>query len=416
VSGVALILSGGGARGAYEVGVLSYALDHLAHVARRPTRIDLVLGTSVGAINGCFLASHMSEPVFGIRRLANLWSDVRVDEVLGFGVRQIAALPRLLRGGGPTGAGVFDVSPMARLVEREIDWRAIARALRDRRLRALSVSATEVGTGKTVLFMQTAPGVKLPREAPPRTVIRHARIGPVHALASAAIPILFPPVRMGHHLYMDGGVRQNTPIAPALRLGASHIFVIGLSRELGGLPKGIPERPPNVAFVIGKVLNAFLLDHVTSDFEVLDRVNTMIDLGAKAFGPDFLDRLNATARETGHLPYRRVQTLVVKPSQDLGTLAADHIHSSKLRAGPSLRRILALLDVGEASEADLASYLLFDGAFARKLIELGRGDAEKQASEIAAFFEDAEETARAEEIYVDGRGGPEDAGSRRARP
>ncbi len=391
MSGLALILSGGGARGAYEVGVLSYALDHLHHIRKRPVRFDYVLGTSVGAINGCFLASHIDEPVFGVRRLANLWSDVRVDEVLGFGLSQITSLPRLLLGGGAQAVGVFDVSPMARLVEREIDWRAITRALREKKMRALSVSATEVSTGKTVLFMQTAPGVKLPAVAPPRTVIRHSRVGPVHALASAAIPIMFPPVRLGHHLYMDGGIRQNTPIAPALRLGASHIFVIGLSRELSGLPKGSTQEPcPNVAFVLGKVLNAFLLDHVTSDFEVLDRVNNLIDLGVETFGPAFLDQLNGAAAEAGKAPFRRVKTLVVRPSEDLGKVAADHVRSSKLRAGPSLRRLLALLDVGQATEADLASYLLFDGAFARKLIELGRTDAEAQRAEIQAFFEDAE--------------------------
>ncbi len=395
MSGVALILSGGGARGAYEVGVLSYALDHLHHLRKRQVRFDYLLGTSVGAINGCFLAAHAAEPVFGIRRLANLWSDVRVDEVLGFGVSQVAALPRLLMGGGKQAVGVFDVSPMARLVEQEIDWRAIARALRERRIRVLSVSATEVSTGKTVLFMQTAPGTKLPKQAPPRTVIRHSRIGPVHALASAAIPILFPPVRMGHHLYMDGGIRQNTPISPALRLGASHIFVIGLSRELGGLPKPALERAPNVAFVVGKLLNAFLLDHVTSDFEVLDRVNTLIDLGTETFGADFLDRLNANASGTELQPFRRVRTLVVRPSVDIGALAADHVRSTRLRAGPSLRRLLSLLDVGAATEADLASYLLFDGAFARRLIDLGRRDAEEQSDEIVEFFEDAERTAEA---------------------
>jgi NTE family protein len=366
--------------------------DHLARVRRRLPRIDLILGTSVGAINGCFLASHLGDPGLGIRRLANLWSDVNVDEVLGFGVNQITSIPRLLLGGGAESVGIFDVSPMARLVEREIAWRAIARAFRERRLVALTVSATEVSTGKTVLFMQTARGVPLPAHPPPRTVIRHARVGPIHALASAAIPILFPQVRIGQHLYMDGGVRQNTPIAPALRLGATHVFAIGLSPNLPELPKLTSEKAPNVAAVIGKVLNAFLLDHVTSDFEVLDRVNKMIDHGTHAFGPGFLDALNRTAAQAGDQTYRRVTTLVVRPSEDIGKIAASYVRSSRIKSGPTMRRLLALLDVGAASEADLASYLLFDGAFARRLIELGRADAEAQRNEIAGFFDDADES------------------------
>ena len=387
---VALILSGGGARGAYEVGVLAYVFDHFARVRRKTPKIDLILGTSVGAINGCFLASHLGDPALGTRRLANLWSDIRMDEVLGFGIGQMTALPRLLVGGGQQGVGVFDVEPMARLVEREVAWRAISRAFRERRLTALSVSATEISTGKTVLFMQTAVGTPLPPKAPPRTVIRSTRVGPIHALASAAIPVLFPPVRIGQHLYMDGGVRQNTPIAPALRLGATHVFAIGLSAEEGALPSVTPDKPPNVGFVVGKIMNAFLLDHITSDFEVLDRVNAMIDHGTRAYGLGFLESLNKVAEEVGYPPYKRVSTLTVRPTEDLGKLAQTYLRSSRLRTGPALKRLLSLLDVGEASEADLASYLLFDGGFARRLIELGRADAEAQRDAMDAFFDDAE--------------------------
>jgi NTE family protein len=390
VSRTALILSGGGARGAYEVGVLSYVFDHFARVRRRDPKIDLVLGTSVGAINGCFLASHLQDAPLGTRRLANLWSDIHMDEVLRFGPSQMAALPRLLRGGGAEATGVFDVTPMARLVEREVQWRSISRALRDRRLLGLAVSATEVQSGRTTVFMQTAPDVGYPTTMPPRTQLHKARIGPIHALASAAIPVLFPPVRVGARLFMDGGVRQNTPIAPALRLGATHVFAIGLSTE--GAEPELPssEKPPNVAFVIGKIMNAFLLDHITSDFEILDRVNAFLDLGTQVYGAGFLDTLNQAAEASGQPPLRRVHTLVIRPSEDLGKLAQRNLKSGVLRGGPALRAILGLLDVGSSSDADLASYLLFDGAFARKLIELGRADAEQKRTEIDGFFESAE--------------------------
>lgn len=392
----ALILSGGGARGAYEVGVLSHVFDHHARSGKPPPRVDLYFGTSVGAINACYLASHLDDPTLGVRRLVELWTDVRMDEVLGFGLGQLTSLPRLLTGGGRQAVGLFDVGPMARLVEREVGWRAIVRGFRERKLLGLSVSATDVQSGKTVLFVQTARGVAPPSPPPPRTIVRHARIGPIHALASAAIPILFPQVRIGHHLYMDGGVRQNTPIAPALRMGATHVFVIGLTPQLGDAPVDGAPKPPGVATVVGKVLNAILLDHITSDFEVLDRVNKMIDHGSRAFGPGFLDALNEAARASDHLPYRRVQTEVLRPSVDIGTLAAQYLRSPPPGARPALRRLLHLVDVGAASDADLASYLLFDGGFAKQLIELGRSDAEARRHEIEAFFEDVAECGRAD--------------------
>jgi NTE family protein len=137
-------------------------------------------------------------------------------------------------------------------------------------------------------------------------------------------------------------------------------------------------------------MNAFLLDHITSDFEILDRVNSFLDLGTEVYGPGFLDSLNAAAEARGQTPMRRVHTLVIRPSEDLGKLAQKNLKSGVLRGGPALRAILGLLDVGASSDADLASYLLFDGAFARRLIELGRADAEQKRTEIDRFFESAE--------------------------
>ncbi len=390
---VAMILSGGGARGAYEVGVLSYVLDGFARLRGAPPRIDILCGTSVGAINACYLAAHLADPTVGIRRLVDLWTEISLPAVLGFGLRQAMRVHRVVLGGGADAAGLFDVTPMARLIEREVPWRAIARTLRHGHLSALSVSTTEVASGRTVIFMQTGPDGTLPTTAPPRTIIRGALIGPLHALASAAIPILFPPVRIGRELYMDGGVRQNTPIAPALRLGATHVFAVGLSREVSGIESGGEDRrPPGAAMVIGKVLNAFLLDHVQSDYEVLTRVNRMIDDGESAYGQGFLDQVNKRVVHRGDLPYRRVSSLVVRPSEDIGKLAAAFVRSGSLRGGGGLtRHFLSLLDVGEATEADLASYVLFDGSFAKRLIDLGRADAEARRHEIAEFFGSASE-------------------------
>jgi NTE family protein len=389
---VAMILSGGGARGAFEVGVLSYLLDDFARLRKKPPKIDILCGTSIGAINACYLAAHMAEPTFGIRRLVNLWTEINIDDVLGFSVKQALNLPRVLLGGGGESVGIFDVTPMARLVEREIPWRAVARSLRHGHLTALSVSATEVSSGRTVIFMQTGPDGTLPTRAPPRAIIRGTLIGPLHALASAAIPFLFPPVRIGTELFMDGGIRQNTPISPALGLGATHVFAVGLSREVRGLESGGENAAhPGVALILGKILNALLLDHVTHDLEVLSRVNQLLIDGERAYGPGFLDSVNRIAKDRDVL-YRRAEKMVVRPSEDIGKLAASYIRAGKLKGSRSMaRRLLNLVDVGQATEADLASYLLFDGDFARKLIELGRADAEAKRAEIATFFGSAEE-------------------------
>ena len=391
---IAMILSGGGARGAYEVGVLWYIFDDLTRILGAPPRIEIICGTSVGAINGCYLAAHLGDPELGLRRLVELWSDLELARVLGFGVRQLASLPRVLLGGGD-GHGLFDVRPMADLVQREISWRAVSRCLRGNLLRALTVSCTEISTGRTVVFMQTAPSLTIPAAAPPRTLFRAQRIGPHHALASAAIPLLFPPVRIDDELYLDGGLRQNTPIAPALRLGATHIFAIGSSREVEGrivLEAGHQraQRAPGAAFLLGKVLNAFLLDHVDVDIELLTRINSVIVDGTRAYGPDFTHALSAQASRRGAQEYRFVNCMRVRPSEDIGRLANEHLKRGRLRGDPLLtRRLLDLIDLGVLGEAVLASYLLFDGPFCRRLIEMGRADAQARRDELVTFFRSA---------------------------
>lgn len=390
-----MILSGGGARGAYEVGVLWYIFDDLSRMRGAPPKIDILCGTSVGAINACYLAAHLTDPVLGMRRLVHLWSELQITRVLGFGPRQFAGIPRVLAGGGGEGAGFFDVRPMAELVQREISWRALARSLRRRRLRALTVSTTEVATGRTVVFMQTAPHVDIPRTAPPRTLFRGDHIGPHHALASAAIPLLFPPVRLDGELYLDGGLRQNTPISPALRLGATHIFAIGSSREFKGVRahEGAREaKAPGAAFLLGKVLNAFLLDHIDVDLELLNRLNSVIQDGTLAYGPGFREAMTREAHKRNAPAYRYVEPFTLRPTEDIGRLASDHVRRGKLIGNPVLTRwLLNALDAGVGDESDLASYLLFDGHFCRQLIEMGRADAHARRDEILAFFGDVDE-------------------------
>lgn len=391
---LAIILSGGGARGAYETGVVWYLFDELTRVRGAPPRVDILCGTSVGAINSSYVAAHLGDPVLGVRRLVDVWSSMRLDDVLGFGLRQAVSLPRVLFGGGD-GSGIFDVSPMANLVEREIPWRAITRTMQSGQLSALSLSATEVATGRTVIFMQTGPRTALPTRAPPRTLIRAERIGPQHALASAAIPLLFPPVKLNNQLYVDGGVRQNTPIAPAIRLGATHVLVVGTSRLVRGVAHTKPDlRAPGATFLLGKIMNALLLDHLDNDLGTVNLLNDMMESGTLAFGENFVDTMNSAAVTRGGHQFSTIETMVVRPTEAIGHIAAEYIHKGRMRGGRRVtRQLLKLLDVGAGDDADLASYLLFDGGFARRLIDLGRSDAHARRAELLDFLGSAEDDA-----------------------
>ncbi len=383
----AIVLSGGGARGAYEAGVLRYLYGEFARRHGEP-KVDIVSGTSVGAINGAFLASVVHDSIPGIARLVDLWGSLDLNRVIGFGFGQAARLPQILSG-GKAGAGIFDVAPLTKIVGQNMRWADLARNVRKGRLSALTISATHVATGRPWCFVDRAPGVELPSGMPPTMVVRGDRIGPQHVLASAAIPVLFPPVPVHGELYVDGGLRLNTPMSPAIHLGARRVLVVGLNAASSTpvVPAFEPGVFPGAAFLLGKVLNAFLLDHVNADYYELERMNRMIDDGIAIFGPDFVDKMNARAAEAGRPPRHRIHALAVHPSEDIGRMSAAHLRVHRARFGKFLgRTLLRLIDLGEGADADLVSYLLFDGDFARQLMELGESDTRKREDELARFF------------------------------
>ena len=391
---MAMILSGGGARGAYEVGVLSYVFDDLTRVRGGPPRIDILSGTSVGAINACYLAAHLADPVLGLRRLVHLWEELELRTVLGFGVKQVLVDPALALGRQWDGRRALRRDPhVGPRAPRDLLARRHARSSAAPAPRAQQLDHRGRFTGHTVVFMQTSPDLVIPADPPPRTLFRADHIGPQHALASAAIPLLFPPVKIDSELYLDGGLRQNTPIAPALRLGATHIFTIGSSREVKGMRvfEGKPKqnRAPGAAFLLGKILNAFLLDHVDVDLELLNRLNRVIEDGGRAFGDGFVQSMSKESQKRSAPAYRYVHNLTVRPSEDNGRLASEHDAKGRFRGDPIVaRKMFQMLYLGVGDEADLASYLLFDGAFCRQLIEMGRADAKARKDDLTAFFGD----------------------------
>lgn len=384
-----VVLSGGGARGAYEAGVLSYVFGELPASIGLIPEVDFICGTSVGAVNGAFLASVIDDPVAGVGHLGRLWTEIRLGDVMNFGMKHASQVYRVLTGSQKgESVGFFDARPLAALVHREIRWRRLVRNVRSGRLRALTLTTTHVATGRPTLWVDAGPTVPLPTSLPRNVEVRAGRVGVEHVLASAAIPVLFPPIRIGLDLHCDGGLRLNTPMAPAVHLGAERLLVIGMSSHIGSdTPSLAPGQAPGAAFLLGKVLNAFLLDHVTTDLEELGRLNSLIDAGERAYGADFMTRVNAELIANGETPRRRLRALAIRPSVDLGRLAGEHMHEERNRVKRELgKTLLGLLDIGEGADADLASYLLFDGAYAARLVELGRKDAAARRDEIADFM------------------------------
>jgi NTE family protein len=397
---IGFVLSGGGSRGAYEAGIIHYLRTDLAKRLGRHVPIDIVTGTSVGAINAAFLAATMTEPETQADQIVAAWRSLRIEELISLRPADMIRAARLMLGGDlPPPApgsyrygGLLDTSGLEKFVVRVIPWRGIERSLRSRALHAMSVSATHVGTGHTVVFLSCADPV--PREWSRDPFVRHraARIGPRHVLASAAIPMLFPAVKIGEDFYTDGGLRQNTPMSPAIRLGADRMLLVSL-RHVAPPSKEIEREHaaafPRPLFLAGKALNALLLDHTEYDLARMQRINLILEAGRASFGDKFEDMMNHALVGLRGAPLRRIQAVHVRPSEDIGRLAAEFVASGRVKvSGLVARRLIQRLASGEARhESDLLSYLLFDGEFAMQLIELGRNDAAKKADELAALFD-----------------------------
>lgn len=379
------MFSGGGSRGAYEAGVLSALVER-----SRPGRAiaDLVCGTSIGAISGAFLAAEIDTPRDAAEELERLWSTLTLEDVLGFDLRQVSSLPRLFLG-SEVPSGLFDSRAIATRIAGSVRWARIGEHLASGRLRALTVTATHLPTGRPTVFVQRRPDVPPPQRMGHRVVVQDAVIGPSHVLASGAIPILFPSVSVGGELYCDGGLRLNTPLGPAIRLGAERVLVTALSTAHQE-PELPTARYPGAVFLLGKVLNAFLLDHVMSDLDELYRINKFLEDGRTVYGDDFDTRIGAYAASRGAPSYHLVEPYVVRPSEDLGVIAAHHLRRMRWKVGrvSPARLLLRLLDSREARSADLASYLLFDREYTRDLVELGRRDGRAASDVLDAFLAD----------------------------
>jgi NTE family protein len=403
----ALVLSGGGARGAYEAGVLSYVLEDVAARLGRRVHFKILTGTSVGAIHACYVAAAQEREGCG-QRLLDIWRNLHLAGVYRVGVGDVVRIPLRVLGlvrpqKTPPEAGIperlrglFDTLPLERLVRERIPWADLRRNVDSGLVESVALATTEISTGRSIVWVDTRDHVIRRWANDPFVVARPAALTPAHALASAAIPFLFPAPRIGGAYYCDGGLRLNTPLAPALRLGADKLLIVGLGRppvvddEERRLAAAREADYGSLTYLAGKVLNALLLDHVEYDVDRLQLMNAILDTGCRLYGPDFLPRMNETIEALRGTPYKVVDNIHVRPSRDPGRIAADCLANHRPRNVASWVSDATLRYAvhGIAAEADLLSYIYFDHCYARHLIDLGRTDAAAQADDLVAFFRD----------------------------
>jgi NTE family protein len=390
--------------------VLRYILDVLPKRLGRRVRFDIVTGTSVGAVHACYVAGMVGQREPG-RPLADIWQSLSAENVYNLGVADMLSAPLKMLGfgapaWGPAAAGeesadrlpgVLNTEPLETLVRTQIPWANIRRHIDSGTVSALAVAATEISTGRTVVFVDNASGEVDSWAHDPFVEARAAHIGPRHAIASAAIPLLSPLVRVNGAYYCDGGLRLNTPLAPALRLGADRVLVIALRPE-PRLLNGEQHDPSaghreadftRPTYLAGKVLDALLLDHVDYDLDRLRLFNAILTSGKRAYGNAFLKRINEPITARRGLPYRIVRELCIRPSRDLGEIAFECAENRPW--APGLRAYLTGAMVryvarGTPGEGDLLSYVLFDHSYAEQLINLGMTDAEACRDELVDFF------------------------------
>ncbi|MFL6672389.1 MAG: patatin-like phospholipase family protein [Massilia sp.] len=379
-----LILSGGGARAAYQAGVMAAIARILREAgwpaARNP--FDIICGTSAGALNATALACRADNFGEGVDKLLDVWQNVAVEQVyradsiavLRSGARWLSLLSfgwmlRKWRAAPPN--SLLDNTPLVGLLHRMLDLPRLDAALSDGLLHALAVTASSYTGGHHVTFYQSAAEIE--------PWVRHERlalseqIGVEHLLASSAIPFIFPAVPLylrGQLEYCgDGAMRQLAPISPAIHLGASRVLVVGAGRmSEAARQRGRAVRYPSLAQIAGHAMSSIFLDSLAVDIERLNRINLTLSM------------LPDEHRE--RMPLKRVELLVISPSERLDDIAARHTRSLP----PPVRALLAGIGATEKRGSALASYLLFEASYTCELIEMGRRDTFARRDDVLEFF------------------------------
>jgi NTE family protein len=369
-----LVLTGGGARAAYQVGVLSAIRELLPDPQQNP--FPILSGASAGAINAAVLACTANDFGAGVDNLRNTWANFHADHVyradaLGVaatGARWLSALTLgwVLR---QNPRSLLDNTPLRKLLEQHLDFSHIDRNIANGALHSISISCSGYASGHSVSFFQghadVQPWVRMQRFG------ARTQLTLDHLMASSAIPFIFPAVRISREYFGDGSMRQLAPISPAIHMGAERVLVIGAGHMGNGQERVAQEGYPSLAQVAGHTLASIFLDSLYVDLERLMRINNTLEL------------IPESVRRERSMALRPVAALVISPSQRLDSLAAQHVASLPVSVRTLLRGVGAMSRRGGA----LASYLLFEPEYTGALIDLGYSDTMARKSEVLQFLE-----------------------------
>ncbi len=355
---LAVVLSGGGARAAYQVGVLAAVAERVPNLT-----IPIITGVSAGAINATYLAGHRGALPVAVKHLQGLWLRLTSDQVYRLpaasvvktSARWLSSKLRLRR--EPAVHGLLDVRPLARFLTEVVDFEGIDHNIAAGRLKALALSATSYATGMTVTWVHGTPDTPLWHRA--QRVAMRQPVSLPHVMASCAIPIIFPAVKVDGGFFGDGSVRQTAPLAPAIHLRAHRILAVGMRAEMEPPPAPAEQEKdyPSPAQVAALLLHSVFLDALDADVERLERINAVL----QGFPPGYV--------LPGEL--RPVQLCRVRPSRDLGAMAMGYLP----RLPWLMDLIVRSLGAREERGADFMSYLLFEPEYTGLLMELGYEDA-----------------------------------------